>query len=214
MDAIVKQFIMLCKSAYANWIAGGWCMPPMAINAIVMFALGIHVYLKLSKKGFQFIPERKWRQWVHHPEERKGRIGAVIDFATGGKNIKETSRLFKELRATEIAPFVRDLRVMGICATAAPLIGLLGTVTGMLSLFGALAHGSGGEKTMKLIAEGISEALTATQTGLMVALPGLIFHHYLTRQHEHYKAFMDRLETICTQIHHKRFISKTIPYAE
>jgi biopolymer transport protein ExbB/TolQ len=78
-------------------------------------------------------------------------------------------------------------------------MGLLGTVTGMLATFGALATGSGGEKTMGLVAEGISEALVTTETGLIVALPGLFFQYLLSRKLESYKVFLTHLETICTQ---------------
>jgi biopolymer transport protein ExbB/TolQ len=53
-----------------------------------------------------------------------------------------TGRVPSGLRATEVAPFERDLRVMKICVGAAPLLGLFGTVTGMLATFGALASGS------------------------------------------------------------------------
>jgi biopolymer transport protein ExbB len=93
---------------------------------------------------------------------------------------------------------------MRICVSAAPLLGLLGTVTGMLGTFGALATGSGGEKTMGLVAEGISEALITTETGLVIALPGLFFQYHLTRKHERYKAFLAHLETVCAQAVHLR----------
>jgi biopolymer transport protein ExbB len=118
---------------------------------------------------------------------------------------------FEELRTTEIAPFDRDLRVMKICVTAAPLLGLLGTVTGMLATFGALATGSGGEKTMGLVAEGISEALITTETGLIVALPGLFFQYLLSRRLERYKVFLAHLETICTQKLYKKLSQQKTP---
>ena len=73
---------------------------------------------------------------------------------------------------------------MKICVSAAPLMGLLGTVTGMLATFAALASGSGGDKTMSLVAEGISEALITTETGLVIALPGLFLQYQLTRKLE------------------------------
>ncbi len=92
---------------------------------------------------------------------------------------------------------------MKICVSAAPLLGLLGTVTGMLATFGALASGSGGDKTMGLVAKGISEALITTETGLVIALPGLFFQYQLARRHERYKTFLAHLETVCTQTLYK-----------
>jgi hypothetical protein len=49
------------------------------------------------------------------------------------------------------------------------------------------------------VAEGISEALVTTETGLIIALPGLFFQYQLSRQLERYKAFLAHLEAICTQ---------------
>jgi biopolymer transport protein ExbB len=86
---------------------------------------------------------------------------------------------------------------MRICVAAAPLLGLFGTVSGMLATFAALSSGSGGDKTMAMIAEGISVALITTETGLVVALAGLLFQYQLTRRVERFEAFLARLESIC-----------------
>jgi hypothetical protein len=93
---------------------------------------------------------------------------------------------------------------MKVCVSAAPLVGLLGTVTGMLSTFGALSSGSGGEKTMSMVAGGISEALITTETGLVIALPGLFLQYQLSRKHERYVAFLAHLQTVYTQAIHLR----------
>ncbi|MFA5238775.1 MAG: MotA/TolQ/ExbB proton channel family protein [Phycisphaerae bacterium] len=204
MNAIIEQLVTLWNQAFEIWLAGGWCMPAIALNAIVLFALIIHVYLKLVEKGFASVSEKTWRHWIDHPNERKGPIGDLLDYVTGGNSLKDTATFFEELRTTEIAPFERDLRIIKICVSSAPLLGLLGTVTGMLATFGALASGSGGEKTMALVAAGISEALITTETGLVIALPGLFFQYQLVRKHEQYKAFLAHLETVCTQKLHKR----------
>jgi biopolymer transport protein ExbB len=179
-----------------------------------MFALGMNVWVKLQRKPLMRVPERKWRRWIDHSHERKGELGDLLNRALGRKSIKETVVAFEELRSTEIAPFERDLKVMKICVSAAPLLGLLGTVTGMLATFGALAEGSGGEKTMGLVAEGISEALITTMTGLVIALPGLLFHYQMARKHERYRAFLTHLETACTQYvyrHRRRLKVSTMP---
>lgn len=190
-------------------------MPPMAMNSIVMFALGMNVFFKLKEKDFEAVPENVWRQWIDNPQERKGRIGEIITFVTKAETIEDCERLFSQLIIDEVAHLERDLRIMGIAASAAPLIGLLGTVTGILSLFAALARGTGGDETMKLISQGVSEALIATQTGLMIAIPGLSFHHYLTRRQERYKAFLSRLETICMQrIYKKVYKLETVSVGE
>jgi biopolymer transport protein ExbB len=192
------------NQALEIWLSGGWGMVALAANAMALFALGVHMRLKLHEKGFQSTPEEVWRRWITHPAERKGPVGRLLDFVSGSSSLKENAVLFDELRAAEIVPIERDLKVMKICVSTAPLLGLLGTVTGMLATFGALASGSGGEKTMGMIAGGISEALITTETGLVIALPGLFFQYQLSREYERYKAFLAHLETVCTQKLYKK----------
>jgi biopolymer transport protein ExbB len=90
----------------------------------------------------------------------------------------------------------------------APLLGLLGTVTGMLATFSALALGAGSDKTMELIAGGISEALITTETGLVIALPGLFFQYHLARERDRYEAFIAHLHTVCAQYFHRSTVAR------
>jgi biopolymer transport protein ExbB len=198
-EPMTAQLGSLWSDALAIWVAGGWAMVPLAAIALVMFSLGMHVSLRLREKGFLSVSESVWRRWIDHPAERIGPVGELLERVTGGRSLGETAVAFQELRTAEAAPFQRDLRVMKVCVGAAPLVGLLGTVTGMLATFAALASGSGGEKTMGLVAAGISEALITTETGLVIALPGLFFQYQLARKHERYKTFLAHLETVCSQ---------------
>jgi len=204
MDSVRAHFHETWTQAVEIWRDGGWAMIAIAVIALGMFGMGIHIWIRLRGTGFLAVPEKRWRRWIDHPAEREGRIGDLLEFVTGGASIKDTAYFFKQLRSTETPPFERDLRVMKICVSAAPLVGLLGTVTGMLTTFGALATGSGGDKTMGMIAGGISEALITTETGLVIALPGLFFHYNLSRTFQRYKAFLAHLETVCTQTLHHR----------
>lgn len=188
------------QEALTIWLSGGWAMIALGINAMCLFALGMHVFLRLKEKKFEAVPETTWRRWIDHPAERQGPIGGLLDFVTGGKSLKQTEDFFQMLHTTEIVPVQRDLKVMNICVSAAPLLGLLGTVTGMLATFGALSKGSGGEKTMGMVASGISEALITTETGLIIALTGLFFHYQLARKHDKYRAFLAHLESVCNQM--------------
>ena len=70
----------------------------------------------------------------------------------------------------------RYLNTLGTIASAAPLLGLMGTVIGMIEIFGSQAPGSGSNPT--LLAHGISVALYNTAFGLMVAIPSLMFYRY------------------------------------
>lgn len=204
LEVISAYFNKLFFEAISIWISGGWSMVAIACISMILFSLGMSINFRLHSKGFLVVPEKKWKHWINHPEKRKGAIGELLDFVTGGNSIKDTRAFFEELYATEITPFERDLKVMKICVAAAPLLGLLGTVTGMLSTFGALSSGSGGEKTMQMVAAGISEALVTTETGLIIALPGLFCQYALARGCERYKAFLAHLETVCTQKQYKK----------
>lgn len=194
----------LWQQAVSIWVSGGSSMIALAIDGFFMFALGIHIYLKLKEKGYQSVPEKVWRHWINHPEERRGVIGGLLNRVDGAHSLEQIGAFFQELHKVEISPFDRDLKVMKICVVAAPLLGLFGTVTGMLATFGALASGSGGEKTMALIAGGIFEALITTETGLVLALPGIFFQYQLARENDRYKAFLAHLETACTQKLYKK----------
>ena len=194
----------LWDEAMEIWLAGGWAMLAIASIAFLMFALGINIRQKLRRKGFLSVPEKAWRRWIDHPQERRGPIGDLLDFVTGSDSLEDTALFFDQLRMTELRPFERDLRVMKVFVSSAPLVGLLGTVTGMLTTFGALATGSGGDQTMGMIAGGISEALITTETGLVIALPGLFFQYQLARTFDRYKTFLAHLEAVCTQTVYRR----------
>lgn len=66
---------------------------------------------------------------------------------------------------------------IGAMIAAAPLLGLLGTVTGMIRSFGSLA-GYGSQRSMENLAQGISEVLVDTESGLAVAIPALLLTYY------------------------------------
>jgi hypothetical protein len=66
----------------------------------------------------------------------------------------------------------------------------------MLATFAALASGSGGEQTMGAIAKGISEALITTETGLVVALPGLFLQYHLSRKKRGFEVFLDHANAL------------------
>ena len=71
----------------------------------------------------------------------------------------------------------RYLNTLGTIAAIAPFLGLLGTVLGMIQMFGGI--GSHGLGDPSIVAAGISQALVATAAGLAVAIPSLMFYRYL-----------------------------------
>ncbi len=111
-------------------------------------------------------------------------LGTVL--ATGLRAVMNEPRTNEEsLRATfeaagraAVHRLERYLNTLGTIATAAPLLGLLGTVIGMIEIFGAQAPTSGGGTNPAQLAHGISIALYNTAFGLIVAIPALMFHRY------------------------------------
>lgn len=84
----------------------------------------------------------------------------------------------------------KGMSLLGTVVNAAPQLGLLGTVTGMIAAFSALTRN--GTSTPKIVAGGISEALYTTAFGLIVAIPALVFYNYFNRRIDVIVAEMER----------------------
>ena len=195
---MTQSFKETYERATEIWSNGGWAMIAIAVIALAIFALGVHVWVRLLQRGMWQARGDRWRRWLEVPNSGDGRMATLVERVRGAKDIDSLRTMLSQVRSAEIRPFNRDLRVMKICVSAAPLVGLLGTVTGMLATFGALSSSSG-DQAMGKIASGISQALVTTETGLVVALPGLFFQYFLLRKLAKYKAFLDRLESVVAQ---------------
>ena len=203
-DPAAGSFAALLAKAWSIQIAGGWAMAPIALVAMVMFGLAASIRLRLFATRFTAVPEQVWRLWIQHEDHREGRLGELLGVVADAPSLEASAAAFAGVRGAELAPFERDLKLMKVCIAVGPLLGLLGTVTGMLATFQALATGAGGDATMAAVARGISEALITTETGLVVALPGLFVHYQLARRKERYAAFLTHLETVCAQHLYRR----------
>jgi biopolymer transport protein ExbB len=74
------------------------------------------------------------------------------------------------------------LRVLPVLLSALPLLGLLGTIAGLLATFRSMAR-SGGLEQQTLLSGGIADALVTTQLGLVTVIPGLVLYAFLRRRH-------------------------------
>jgi len=108
-----------------------------------------------------------------------------------GQSRAELRMTVQDAGRMEIPTLEKNLNWLGICATVSPLIGLLGTVTGMIKVFRVLALEGPGNPFA--LASGISEALVTTATGLIVAIPSLLFYHYFT----------GKVETLVSEMEHR-----------
>ena len=102
---------------------------------------------------------------------------------------EEMENTVQEAILGEIPPMERFLSTMGMLAAIAPLVGLLGTVTGMIDTFHVITmHGTGDPRMMS---GGISEALVTTMLGLSVAIPIMFVHTLLNREVENTVGLME-----------------------
>lgn len=200
----------LTAQAIPIWLSGGWGMITLAMDGMVISVLGFSILVDLLRKGVMADPDVAWEKWRRDPAKATGPLSRII---TGAMACRSTDRLFEYfalLRKEEFASFSRDLKVMHVAVTVAPLLGLLGTVTGMLTTFKALASGGGGDQTMGMIAGGISEALITTETGLVLGLSGMIFQFILKRQHEKLEKKITHLEISCAKSLNDGFTVKAL----
>lgn len=118
-------------------------------------------------------------------------VCAASNFYLTNKNISKSEYefLIKTMIDDEISKLEKNNWILGICISASPQLGLLGTIVGMIKSFGALS--AAGDPT--LVAGGISEALYTTAFGLLVAIPALVFHVYFINKND---SIMENLEKI------------------
>jgi biopolymer transport protein ExbB len=102
----------------------------------------------------------------------------------------DEQELVDRITRTEARKIDKHIGTIVVLSKAAPLLGLLGTVCGMISAFEVISVFGTGEA--KSLAGGISEALITTQTGLLVAVPGLVLGSLLQKRAEVIKARMQR----------------------
>ena len=181
---------------------GGWLMIPLALLALLIYFEAMSLILRMGKAKLKKTPRSVWFNWLDNPGQGTGHIGDVIRFVVGDGIRGEDAVLRVEAVKSKLLPDVNArIVVLSILVTIAPLMGLLGTVIGMLTTFRGLATASG--QAVDLVAEGIRVALITTQTGLMIAIPGYIFISMVIRSRNTYLAFLAELETAVVQRVHK-----------
>lgn len=181
--------------------SGGWLMLPIILCSIAAMAIIGERFWSLRKKKI-LPPELMPQIWKLHRDRKldnnairslrlSSPLGAVL--AAGLANSahgREMMRVsIEEVGRQVVHELERFLNTLGTIASIAPLLGLLGTVVGMIKVFSAIMiHGVGDPG---ILAGGISEALITTAAGLTVAIPSLIFHRYFERLVEEYVLNME-----------------------
>jgi biopolymer transport protein ExbB len=194
-------------------MAGGWGMVPIVICSVLVVGIILERFWSLRTKvvappalGDEV---RGWaaarRMEASHLEalEKNSPLGEVL---AGALRVRHLGREAVRERVEDIGRVVmhdlnRFLNTLGTLALISPLLGLLGTVIGLINMFLAiLGHGIGDAQYM---AGGIGEALVCTASGIAVAVPAYIFHRYFRgkvaglgiRMEREVMALMDALDT-------------------
>jgi biopolymer transport protein ExbB len=166
------------------FLKGGFLMYPIAVCSVIGLAILINKAIQYRSllKDIEASPDEILK--------RKPDIMTPILKAIGdGCDEKELSVIgTRQVRGIE-----RGLSWLGLIATITPLLGLTGTVTGMIKAFMVIAEGSSVNPAM--LAGGIWEALITTAAGLLVAIPIHIGHHYLEKQADEIAFVMKEITT-------------------
>ncbi|WP_164743789.1 MotA/TolQ/ExbB proton channel family protein [Saccharospirillum alexandrii] len=172
--------------------AGGWLMVPIVLCSIVAIAITVERFwaLRLAKVMPKDQLPKVW-MWIKNHELDSAKIkelksGSLFGYIlssglTASKHGREAMKDAIQEAGNHVAhEMEKFLSTLGTIAAIAPLLGLLGTVLGMIEVFTAImVQGSG---NTGVLAGGISQALITTAAGLSVAIPAVIFHRALTRR--------------------------------
>ena len=172
--------------------AGGILMVPILACSILALAIILERFwtLRPSRVTPQHTINELWR-WIKKKELNGRKLKALQGssplgriLAGGLMNAKHGREIMKESIEHEASQVIHELErflnPLGTVATITPLLGLLGTVIGMIKVFAEIQLAGVGDAGN--LAGGISEALITTASGLSVAIPALICHRYFIRR--------------------------------
>ncbi len=177
---------------YELVVAGGWLMLPIIVSSIAVIAISFERYwtLRPAKVVPPTLLGTVW-QWLKNEEmtrekmtelRRSSPLGTIlaagISNSSNGREVMKDS--IEEAANQVVHELEKNLSPLGTIASIAPLLGLLGTVIGMIKVFTAImVEGTG---NAGVLAGGISEALITTAAGLCVAIPAMICHRFFERR--------------------------------
>lgn len=168
--------------------AGGWLMLPIILSSIVAVAIVAERFWTLRRK--RILPQglvsavikldrqnKMSRKQIEEIRESSP-LGRVL--SSGLANLEHPREIMKqaleETGRQVVLELERFLNALGTIASITPLLGLLGTVIGMIKVFSVITTQGVGDPG--ILAGGISEALVTTAAGLAVAIPSLMFYRY------------------------------------
>jgi len=177
---------------YELIVSGGWVMAPIIICSIISLTIISERFWslresKIAPKNLAVQVSNLYKQNSLTMESferlrNNSPLGRIL--ANGLKNINHDREIMKESieeAGRQVAlELERYLNTLGTIASITPLLGLLGTVIGMIKVFAVIT--TAGVGNPEVLAGGISEALLTTAAGLSVAIPSVMFYRYFRRR--------------------------------
>jgi biopolymer transport protein ExbB len=173
--------------------SGGWMMLPIILSSIVALAITAERLwtLRASRVAPAHLVGQVWR-WMKDKQLNKDKLKELREdsplgeiLAAGLANSRHGREIMKESIEEAASRVIHELEryisTLGTIAAMAPLLGLLGTVLGMIDIFSSFM-GTNMATNPAVMAGGISKALVTTASGLIVAIPALFFHRLLQRR--------------------------------
>ena len=170
--------------------AGGWLMLPIIASSVIAMAIVIE-RLWMLRRGRVVPGDLVAQVWKAYRQRQLSNsyianirdgspLGRIIAAGLINRNYSRDvmKEAIEEIGHQVVHELERYLNTLGTIASITPLLGLLGTVIGMIKVFSAITVAGVGNPTV--LAGVISEALITTAAGLSVAIPSLMFHRYLS----------------------------------
>jgi len=186
---------------------GGIMMYPILFCSILMIGIAIERFYTLQRKNIinpDFLDKVRshwnWKdihlglQLCNSYDNSLSRILKAGLLRFGGK-VDEVEHAIEGAGQHEASLLTSNLRVLGAVANITPMLGLLGTVFGMIKAFEVISESGTGNPS--LVASGISEALVTTAAGLVVGIPALALYHYFRGRIER---FVFEMEEVSLQL--------------
>ncbi|EEW95930.1 hypothetical protein HMPREF0406_00370 [Fusobacterium animalis 3_1_33] len=120
-------------------------------------------------------------------------VKKFLQKAPRGIDVQDYEFILKEITIKETSPYESRLNLLASVISISPMLGLLGTVTGMIRAFTNISKYGTGDAA--IVADGIAEALLTTAAGLMIAIPVIVVYNYLNRRLEKMENEIDDVVT-------------------
>ena len=187
---------------------GGLVMYPLLFCAILSVGVMIERFITITRAGAdnevlaeqvkEHLQRGQIKEALQRCDEHPGPVSAIIANGIRNRSLDSDSieRAMEELALRETPQLYKRLGTLDTIITVAPLLGLLGTVTGMIKAFNVIGSTQGLNNPTG-ITSGVAQALLATATGLAIAIVTLVGYNYLT---ERVKEIIAEMEIRANQV--------------